>query len=49
MSERFTKESVDIIYENAKRIGYSQGFLDGYKRGVEDVREIVEKLLGGEE
>lgn len=49
MSEKYTKESVDMIYENAKRISYNQGFLDGYKRGVEDAKEMVERLAGGEE
>lgn len=39
----------ELIYENAKRISYNQGFLDGYKRGVEDAKEMVEKLAGGEE
>lgn len=42
----FSKESVEIIYNNAKRIGYNQGFLDGYKRGVKDAKEMVEKLVG---
>lgn len=28
-----------LIYENAKRISYNQGFLDGYKRGVEDAKD----------
>ena len=38
------------MYENAKRISYNQGFLDGYKRGVEDAKEeMVEKMAGGEE
>lgn len=49
MSEKYTKESVDMIYNNAKRIGYNQGYLDGYKRGVKDSKEMVEKLAGGEE
>lgn len=44
--KEFSRESVDIIYENAKRIGYNQGFLDGYERGVEDAKEMVEKLGG---
>lgn len=38
----------EIIYENAKRISYNQGFLDGYKRGVEDAKEMVERLVGDE-
>lgn len=49
MSEKeFSKESVDMIYKNAKRIGYNRGFLDGYKRGVEDAKEMVGRLAGGE-
>lgn len=48
IEKEFSKESVDMIYENAKRISYNQGFLDGYKRGVEDAKEMVEKLVGGE-
>ena len=47
--EEFSRESVDMIYENAKRISYNQGFLDGYKKGVEDAKDKVEKLVGGEE
>lgn len=46
--KEFLGESVDMIYENAKRISYNQGFLDGYKKGVEDAKEEVAKL-GGEE
>lgn len=49
MSEKYTKESVDMIYDNAKRLGYNEGFRAGYKRGVEDARKMVEKLTGGEE
>lgn len=49
MSKKYTKESVDMIYNNAKRLGYNEGFRDGYKRGVEDAKEMVNKLLGGEE
>lgn len=49
MSEKYTKESVDMIYNNAKRLGYNAGFRDGYKRGVEDAKEMVNKLVGGEE
>lgn len=49
MSEKFTKESVNLIYENAKRISYNKGFLDGYKRGVEDAKDTIERLAGGEE
>lgn len=47
--KEFSRESVNMIYENAKRISYNQGFLDGYKRGVEDAKEMVERLEGGEE
>lgn len=53
--KEFSGESIDmiyernLIYENAKRISYNQGFLDGYKKGVEDAKETVEKLAGGEE
>lgn len=47
--KEFSRESVDMIYENAKRISYNQGFLDGYKRGVEDAKDMVEKLAGGGE
>lgn len=47
--KEFSRESVDMIYESAKRVSYNQGFLDGYKRGVEDAKEMVEKLAGGEE
>lgn len=47
--KEFSRESVDMIYENAKRISYNQGFLDGYKRGVEDAKEMVGKLVGDEE
>lgn len=53
--KEFSREPVDMIYEknmiyeNAKRISYNKGFLDGYKRGVEDAKEMVEKLAGGEE
>lgn len=39
--KEFSRESVDMIYENAKRISYNQGFLDGYKRGVEDAKVCV--------
>lgn len=42
--KEFSRESVDMIYENAKRISYNKGFLDGYRRGVEDAKEAVEKL-----
>lgn len=49
MSEKYTKESVDMIYNNAKQLGYNAGFRDGYKRGVEDAKEMVNKLVGGEE
>jgi len=44
MSEKFTKESVDMIYNNAKKIGYNAGFRDGYNRGVQDAKEILDKL-----
>ena len=47
--KEFSRESVDMIYKNTKRISYNQGFLDGYKRGVEDAKEMVGKLAGGEE
>lgn len=47
--KKFSRESVDMIYENAKRISYNQGFLDGYRRGVEDARDMIEKMAGGEE
>lgn len=49
MSEKYTKESVDMIYNNAKQLGYNAGFRDEYKRGVEDAREMVGKLVGDEE
>lgn len=49
MSEKYTKESVDMVYNNAKRLGYNEGFRDGYKRGVEDAKEMVNKLVGGED
>ena len=49
MSKKYTKESVEMIYDNAKRRGYNVGFRDGYKRGVEDAIEMVNKLVGGEE
>lgn len=47
--KEFSRESVDMNYENAKRISYNQGFLDGYERGVEDAKEMVERLAGGGE
>lgn len=47
--KEFSKESVDMIYNNAKRLGYNRGFLDGYKRGVEDAKKMVNKLVGDEE
>ena len=47
--KEFSRESVDMIHENTKRISYNQGFRDGYKRGVEDAKKMVEKLAGGEE
>ena len=37
------------VDENAKRISYNQGFLDGHRRGVEDAKEMVDNILGGEE
>lgn len=49
MSEKYTKESVDIIYNHAKELGYNAGFVDGYKRGVKDAKEMISKLVGGEE
>lgn len=49
MSEKYTKESVDMIYNNAKRLGYNEGFRYGYKRGVEDAKEMVNKLVGDNE
>lgn len=49
MSEKYTKESVDMIYNNAKRLDYDAGFRDGYKRGVEDAKKMINKLVGGEE
>lgn len=45
----YTAESVDMIYKNAERISYNQGFLDGYRRGVNDAKEMIDKLAGGEE
>lgn len=47
--KEFSRESVDMIYNNAKQLGYNAGFRDGYKRGVEDAKEMVNKLVGGEE
>lgn len=48
MSKKYTKESVDMIYENAKEIGYNAGFSDGYNKGIQDAKEILDRL-GGEE
>lgn len=48
MSEKYTKESVDMIYENAKRIGYNAGFSDGYDKGIQDAKKMLDRL-GGEE
>lgn len=47
--KEYTKESVDMIYNNAKRLGYNAGFSDGYERGVEDAKKMVERLILGEE
>lgn len=48
MSGKYTKESVDMIYDNAKRLGYNEGFRAGYKKGVEDAKNMVKKLAGDE-
>lgn len=49
MNKRYTKESlVDIIYNNAKKLGYNEGFRDGYERGVQEAKEMIELLGGGE-
>lgn len=44
----FSEESVDKIYENAKRVGYDRGFKDGYDKGIQDAKEML-KRLGGKE
>lgn len=49
MSKKYAKESVDMIYDNAKRLGYNAGFRDGYKRGIEDAKKMMNRLVGGEE
>lgn len=48
MSKRFTRESVDLIYENAKDTGYQAGFKDGYNKCMMDVKKMVNKLRGKE-
>lgn len=48
MSRKYTKESVDMIYENAKRIGYNAGFSDGYDKGIQDAKKMLDRLGGKE-
>lgn len=48
MSEKYTKESVDMIYENAKRIGYNAGFSDGYDKAIKQIKDLLDGLGGKE-
>lgn len=44
----YTEESVDMIYKNAKKTGYNTGFRDGYEKGIQDAKEMLNRLGGGE-
>lgn len=48
MKEKFTKDSVDRIYEFAKDGGYKDGYADGYRQCTKDIIERLQKFLGGE-
>lgn len=45
MAQKFSKESVDKIYDNAKRIAYDEGFSDGYERCKQDVLSMIKEKL----
>lgn len=39
MAQKFSKEDVDKIYDYTKRTAYSDGWHDGYKHAIDDIRQ----------
>lgn len=39
MAQKFSKEDVDKMYDNTKRMAYSEGWHDGYKHAIDDIRQ----------
>lgn len=42
MAQKFSKESVDGIYNNAKKVAYSEGFRDGHEKCKQDILNMIE-------
>lgn len=45
MAQKFSKESVDKIYDNTKRIAYNEGFSDGYEKCKQDILNMIKENL----
>lgn len=44
MTKKFSRESVDMIYDNAKKSGYNEGFIDGYEKCKQDILNKIKNL-----
>lgn len=47
MAQKFSKKSVDGLYDNTKRTAYSEGWHDGYKHAIDDIRQELLTIEAG--